>query len=341
VWASPDQIVLARDNALFVGRLQNGRLEGTPVRLYDDVAQDQAGGASAGVSATGNLIAASADVSLGRLFWVSQAGVDTPVGGPVRDYTNPRLSPDGRLVVFNGTDGLWTLDIVRGTLTKIAPQGTGYGGWIDSTRITYRVNTGVVTMRADGTGGAVPVKGTQFNDYPASVSPDGTLLATVRINQATSGDVYVFPLDGSGPPRPFLATPAYEGGGQFSPDGKWMLFTSDENGEPEVYLTPFPAADRRIAVSSDGGLHPLWSGDGRQIFYRAGQRMMAVDVTPGGEPRLSPPRVLFDRQYKFGPNLSVPHYSLGPEGQGLLMVKEEAGARSLSFISQWLQRPAR
>jgi serine/threonine-protein kinase len=203
------------------------------------------------------------------------------------------------------------------------------------------VNTGVVTMRADGTGGAVPVQGTQYNDYPASVSPDGALLATVRINQTTSGDVYVCPLDGSGPPQPFLATPAYEGGGQFSPDGKWMLFTSDENGEPEVYLTPFPAADRRIAVSSDGGLHPLWSGDGRQIFYRAGQRMMAVDVTPGDEPRLSPPRVLFERQYKFGPNLSVPHYSLGLDGQSLLMVKEEAGARSLSFISQWLQRPGR
>jgi hypothetical protein len=340
VWASADQIVLARDSALFVGRLQNGRLEGTPVRLYDDVAQDQGGSASADVSDTGNLIAAIADVSLGRLFWVSMAGVDTPVAGPVREYTNPRLSPDGRIVLFNGRDGLWTLDIARGTLTKIA-SGLGFGVWIDSTRIAYRVNTGVVTMSADGTGGAVPLKGTQYNDYPASVSSDGALLATVRINQATSGDVYVFPLDGSGPARPFLATPAYEGGGQFSPDGKWMLFTSDENGAPEVYLTPFPAADRRIPVSSDGGLHPLWSGDGRRILYRAGQRMMAVDVTPGDEPRLSPPRVLFDRQYKFGPNLSLPHYSLGLDGQSLLMVKEEAGARSLSFISHWLQRPGR
>lgn len=85
----------------------------------------------------------------------------------------------------------------------------------------------------------------------------------------------------------------------------------------------------------------MWSDNGRRILYRAGQRMMAVDVTPGDEPRLSPPRVLFDRQYKFGPNLSLPHYSLGLDGQSLLMVKEEAGARSLSLISHWLQRPGR
>jgi hypothetical protein len=93
----------------------------------------------------------------------------------------------------------------------------------------------------------------------------------------------------------------------------------------------------RWQVSANGALHPLWSGDGGQIFFRSGQKVLAVDVTftPGGEPVLSQPRLLFERLYKFGSNLSIPSYSRSPDGQGLLMVKEGAAGRSLSFIANW------
>jgi len=338
IWASADRIVLARDGALFTTGLRDGRLTGSPVRVYDDLLYTVNSGWAASMSDSGSLLAASANVARGQLMWVSPAGVETPVGGPVRSYDNPRLGPDGRRVVFSDGDGLWMLDVSRGAVSRVAPGGR-FPIWIDANRIAYRLVTGLFVMRADDPGTAELLPDTGYNDYPASVSPDGTTMGIVRITATTSGDVYLVPLDGSGPPVPFIATEAYEGGAQFSPDGRWMAYTSDETGAPEVYLTPYPAANRRFPVSSDGGLHPLWSRDGRRIYYRTGQRMMAVDVTLGDEPILSTPKVLFERQYRFGPNLSIPHYGLGPDGDTLLMVKEEPGAGSLNLLTHWLQRP--
>ncbi|MEZ5320384.1 MAG: protein kinase [Vicinamibacterales bacterium] len=341
VWATADRIVLGRDGALFTAGLQNGRLSGAPVRVLDALANNSGATPAASVTTDGTLLVADAAVSLGRLFWVSETGVETPVGGPIRNYQNPRLSSNGREVLFNGGDGEWILDVSRGTLRRVGEPGAGFGIWLDSTRIVYRANTSVVSASSDGTGGTTPIAGTQFNDYPASVSPDGRTLAVVRISPDTAGDVYLIPTDGTGPPRPFIATPAYEGGAQISPNGKWMAYTSDEGGEPEVFLTSYPTAGQKVSISSGGGLHPLWSLDGRRIFYRSGQRMMAVDLAGPDEPRPAPPRVLFEGQYKFGPNLSLPHFSLGPDGRSLLLVREEPGARSLTLITNWLDRAGR
>ena len=338
VWATADRIVLARDGALFTAGLQNGRLSGAPVRVLDALANNPGGSPAASVTNAGTLLAAGAAVSLGRLFWVSDSGIETPVGGPIRNYQNPRLSPNGREVLFNGGDGEWILDVARGTLRRVGPPGAGFGMWLEATRIVYRANASLVSASSDGTGGTTPVEGTRFNDYPASVSPDGKTLAMIRISPDTAGDIYLVPTDGSGPPQPFIATPAYEGGAQISPNGKWMAYTSDESGEPEVFLTSYPTPGQKIPISSGGGLHPLWNRDGRRIFYRSGQRMMAVDLASADEPRPSPPRVLFEGQYKFGPNLSLPHFSLGPDGKSLLLVREEPGARSLTLITNWLDR---
>jgi eukaryotic-like serine/threonine-protein kinase len=335
VWSSADQVVLARDGSLFVAGLRDGQLVGSPVRVLDDIATSATRRAPASLSASGDLLVATSGVQRGRLVWVSADGAETPVGGPVREYANPRLSPDHRLVLFSSSEGLWTLDIERDSVSRVAAQGQ-YPVWADATRMVYRDLARVVTRRLDEPGAAEPVAGTIGSDFPASVSPDGSTLAMVRILADTSGDVYVVPLDGSADARPYVATSAYEGGAQFSPDGHWLAYTSDETGRPEVYLDAYPTPGRRVQVSSDGGLHPLWSRDGRRIFYRSGQRMMAVDLTPGDLSTLSRPRLLFERQYTFGPNLSIPHYDLSPDGQGLLLVRQEEEGRSLSFVSNWL-----
>jgi len=337
VAAFPDRLVLARDGALYAVRMRDGQLTETPIRVREDVTFTANLGFAASVSASGDLLAAGSAVSLGRLVWVTPDGVETPVNGTAREYANPRVSPDGRRIVFSGSDGLWTLDLARGAVTKVAPVGAGYSVWAGADRIIFRSSTSLVMIRADGTGDEAVLTTTGTNDFPGSVSPDGRTLMFIRITPTTSGDLYVVPLDGAEPPRPLLETMAYEGGGQFSPDGRWVLYTSDEGGQPQVYLTPYPEADRRYSVSAGGGLHPLWSPDGRHIYYREGQRLMAVDVTLGPEPELSPPRLLFDQQYRFGPNLSIPHYSLSPDGQRFLFVREEPGARSLDLVTNWLQ----
>ena len=105
----------------------------------------------------------------------------------------------------------------------------------------------------------------------------------------------------------------------------------------EVYLRPFGGADRKWAVSNGGGLHPLWSRDGHRVFYRSGQQLLEVDVATTPDVRLGTPRVLFDRRYEFGPNLTFPNYSLSPDGREFLMVQQETGGRQLSLVFNWVQ----
>jgi len=335
--AFPDRLILARDGALYAARVREGQITEAPIRVHEDVTFTANLGFAATVSARGDLLAAGSAVSLGRLVWVTPDGVETPLVTAAREFANPRISPDGGRIAFSGSDGLWTLDIARGAVTKVAPSGAGYSVWAGSDHIVFRSSAALVRIRADGSGEPDVITATGTNDFPGSVSPDGRTLMFIRITPTTSGDLYVMPLDGAEPPRAFLESTAYEGGGQFSPDGRWVLYTSDEGGQPQVYLTPYPQADRRYSVSAGTGLHPLWSPDGRHIYYRDGQRLMAVDVTLGPEPALSPPRLLFDQQYRFGPNLSIPHYSLSPDGRRFLFVREEPGARSLDLVTNWLQ----
>jgi len=116
-----------------------------------------------------------------------------------------------------------------------------------------------------------------------------------------------------------------------------LAYVSNASGPMEVYLRPLAAGDRTWPVSSGGGLHPLWSPDGRAIFYRIGQKMMAVDVTTAPEVRLGAPRVLFEQPYEFGLNLTIPNYSISQDGSRFLMVKREPGNNFLTFVTNWLR----
>jgi Tol biopolymer transport system component len=339
IWASSDRLIFARDNALFATGFATNppRLTGSASRVLENVALTPVGGWAAAVSDTGTLLVGGNEVSLGRLVWVTEAGIERPLGGPARSYGNPRLSPDGRMVLFSDNDGLWTLDVEREAVARIAAGTAGYPAWLpDSRRVVFRGLGGLQIGRADGEGSVESVAATSALDFPASASPDGSTLALVRLSSDTSGDIYLLPLAPPGAPRPLLATRAYEGGAQFSPDGKWIAYTSDDSGRAEVYLRPFPGPDRRWPVSTAGGLHPMWSPDGRRVFYRNEQEMLAVDVEFSPQVRLSAPRRLFDRRYAFGPNLSIPNYSIS-RSREFVLVKEEPGARSLGLVVNWLQ----
>ena len=136
-------------------------------------------------------------------------------------------------------------------------------------------------------------------------------------------------------PRTVLSTPAYEGGAQLSPDGKWLVYVSNELGGSEVFLQPYPGMDRRLQVSSSGGLHPVWNPKGGEIFYRSGTRMMSVRLTtnPGG-PSLSPPATLFSGRYAFGGGLTIPNYAVANDGDHFIVVKEQSGAH-LNVVLNW------
>ena len=179
------------------------------------------------------------------------------------------------------------------------------------------------------------VKDTVPTDYASGLSPDGASLATTRVTEATSADVYILSLDGSHGPRVWLKTASYDGGARWSPDGAWMVYGSMESGRSEVYVQPYPGPGIRRQVSVDGGGYPVWSRDGREIFYRQDSRMYAVTFArTDDDVQLSQPRLLFDRQYGFGQGTSIPNYDVAPDGRAFVMVKD-AAATTLSVVLNW------
>jgi serine/threonine-protein kinase len=172
---------------------------------------------------------------------------------------------------------------------------------------------------------------------PTAVSPDGQTLAYIETTAETNGDIYTLALQGDPQPRAIVKTSGYDGGGQFSPDGQWLAYVSNESGQFEVYVRPYPGPDRRVQVSTDGGTHLRWNRNGKELFYRNGNKMMVVDVSASPDLRLSRPRVLFEQRYAFGSAQTVPNYDVSPDGERFVMVKDDSASGRINVVLNWDQ----
>ena len=144
-------------------------------------------------------------------------------------------------------------------------------------------------------------------------------------------------ISGKFQPRPLLVTPAYEGGSQLSPDGHWMLYQSNQSGQPEIYVRRYPAMDRPWQVSESGGVQARYSGTGREIYYRGSQRVMAVPVDlSGAEPRFGKPAALFADEYDFGQAISTPNYDVTRDGR-FIMLRRGSHGSSLRVVIHWAE----
>ena len=341
--ALASRIVVVQDGAMLVSDFdeRGARLIGPSTRIKEDVLITGTGAMAAAISHQGTIVFAGSSLVSAHLAWVDASGAEHVIPGPARVYQNPRVSPDGRQIAFAANGTIWTLDPVRGGVTRVSPDSgdktMGFPVWsADSTRLFYRTRDGIAEQRADGEGASRAFKGTGPADYPSSVTPDGKTLVFLRITAETAGDILSAPIAG-GDPKPLLVTPAYEGAPQVSPDGKWLAYVSNHSSQMEVYLRPLDGGDRRWPVSNGGGLHPLWSHDGRQIYYRSGQKLMAVDVTVSPDVRLGTPRLLHERRYEFGVNLTFPNYSLSHDGRQFLMVKGDDDSSHFNLVLNWLR----
>jgi len=231
---------------------------------------------------------------------------------------------------------LWILDLARATFTRVGPNTdatTAFPMWTsDGQRIVARTAAGLTVYDADGSGRSQVIPGTADVDYPASMAADGDTIITQRSTQETSFDIFTLSLRNPSNVQPLVKTPAYEGGARISPDGKWLLYVSNESGQNEIYVRPFPGSGRRWQVSTTGGTQAVWNPNGRELFYRDGDKMMAVDVSAAHELTLSPPRMLFEQRYAYGAGITVSNYDLSRDGQRFLMVKDDAGAGRLNIV---------
>ena len=276
--------------------------------------------------------------AVSRLVSVSRQGAEQALNEAPRAYANPRLSPDGSRLLVQAGD-LWFQDLSRATFTRLTPRDAvinAFPMWMpDGRRIIYRSPSGLRIQDADGSGAGQTIAQTADTDYPAGLTSDGESLVFLRSTQQTSFDIEMLSLRNPTERRPLLNSAAYEGGARLSPDGHWLVYVSNESGQNDVYLRPFPALDRRWTISTEGGTQPVWNPNGKEIFYRTGDKMMSVEVTTTPAVKLSNPRMLFEQRYAFGAGITIPNYEVMRDGQHFIMVKDEAGAGRLNVVFNW------
>jgi len=300
------------------------------------------------VSAEGKLVYMAGEAATGsQLVWYDRNGKVTGTFGANDHYKNIAISRDGSHVVADTTSTKESKILIldaRGTRTLMT-LGNSDGGaptWSpDGKQIYFTSNANgpedIYVRAADGSGEEREVLKFNKNQFGAlflTVSPDGKSLAYNIIDRATGGDIYTLALGGDGKPQPFLHSVANENAPDFSPDGRWLAYESDASGRNEVYITPFPGGGAQYQVSSSSGERPVWRRDGKEIYYREGLRMMAVEVgTRGSAIELNAPKPLFELA---SANLNGRYYDVGPDGRFLANTSPlTPKAQSFSLVVNW------
>jgi serine/threonine-protein kinase len=236
---------------------------------------------------------------------------------------------------------IWVLDSDRTALTRLTFDGVyRNGAWspdgeylaVNSVRGGY---SNVYRMLADGTREPEQLTATELSSNVNSWSPDGQAIVFTERHPDTGHDLMLVDADGSREPRFFLQTRFNEGAAKFSPDGTWLAYVSDETGQAEIYVRPYPGPGRKWQISSDGGTEPVWSRNGRELFYRDGYAMMSVDVGRGAEPAPGRPKLLFERPFR--KSLWMPNYEIANDGRFIMI--EEGGGNTTSpeirILTNW------
>jgi eukaryotic-like serine/threonine-protein kinase len=340
-YSSSGHVVYARAGSLYAVPFDIRRLEvtGPSIKVADGVLMStNVGSAYFDVSPRGALAYAVGVAEGGKrtLLWVDRQGRAEPLPLPQRSYLFPRISPDQKTLaveIEGPTHNLYTYDFARTVMTKMTTDGLSHAPvWTpDGKQLCFRSwKAGTMTlwrMPADRSGPEIRLTSVGAWQSPVSVSPDGRYLA---FNQGMFPPaIFVLPLDGSGIPQPMVKSNFSEASAKFSPDGKWVVYCSNESGKPEVFVRPWPGPGPKIQISSEGGTDPLWTRKGDEIFYRNADKMMVVAVSLAAGFQAGKPRPLWEGHYSHGmssscgpPGVSSGNYDITADGRRFLMVKD-------------------
>jgi Tol biopolymer transport system component len=345
-------LLFQREGALSAQPFDAGRLtlNGEPFRVADQVDSG-----SFSVSDTGAIVYQSIrSDEITQLGWVDRTGKMLESAGAEGAYQNhPRLSPDGKRVVVARMEArtrrtdIYVIDLARGTDSRLTfdPADDTLPSWShDGNRIVWASNrTGTFQLYqklASGVGQDELLLQSDAPLLPGGWSSDGKFLLYWRTDPKTSDDVWVFPKEGDRQPFPFLQSPSRDIEAQFSPDRRWIAYRSNESGRSEVYVQTFPASGSRWQVSTNGGHHPQWRADGKELFYCSTDgKLMAVDVRPGGVFEAGLPKTLFDLA---AAKVYFADYAASVNGQRFLFVRtlRKTALAPFSVVVNWTAAPS-
>ena len=281
-----------------------------------------------------------------QLVLVDRQGVGTPLVEERGNFLSPRYSPDGTKVAVgrlmgSGRREIWVYDLMSGARIRLTTGGdNGMPIWgPDGDRITFWKDFETIQSKVVG-GDEVEELHQSLNPiFPGSWTPEGDVLIFEEIHPETRSDIWV--LSEEGEANPWIATEFNEGTPQLSPDGRWLAYVSNESGRYEVYVQAYPGTSEKMTVSTDGGFEPVWSPDGRELFYSIGGRVMVVSIQTTPVFRSNRPRQLFESPYISAATIAVRArtYDVAPDGQHFLMIEggEEEGANRLHLVLNWFE----
>jgi serine/threonine-protein kinase len=309
------------------------------------------------VSQTGTLTYLPGRRNEARLLtWVSRDGAEQAINLPRHGYLYPRFSPDGAFVAFDVREALsgdlWLWDLKRDNLSRLT-FGRGrnaYPAWTPDGRNLLYVSSqtgsdNIHRQAVDGSGATQALTNHANAVLPYVVSPDGTM-AVLRELVDARPDLSLLRINGTPKVEPLIhSTRASEVNADLSPDGRWIVYQSDQSGIPEIYVQPFPdVSGGRWQISNGGGLTPLWARSGREIFFiDANNNLMRVEVQPGASFSAGKPSRFFSAGYSstdWYQGQGGRSFDLSPDGQRFLVVKEadDPDARrssSLNVVVNW------
>ncbi|MFB0515969.1 MAG: TolB family protein [Candidatus Neomarinimicrobiota bacterium] len=349
-------IVYARKNILYAVRFDVERLKvvgsGVPVVLDVITSEGRSWSAQFAISPNGSLtyipvVTRSTELTpvwVDRLGWVESLPAATP-----RNYGIVTISPDGTRLAFDIQDGdnwdVWIYDLTRHTLNPLTSDGisdspiwTPDGKWV-----VFRSNQAgkFQLFRQSVTGSGKPELLATFEEiwvWPTCCSPDGKELLLITTNPKRprfDNDISVVPFEKQSEKphlRPFIQRNNNQRLGVWSPDGRWVVYSSDETGRWEVYVEPYPGPGPKVMISTEGGYEPAWSRDGKELFYRSGRgspKMVAATIETEPEFRVIEYKELFEA-------INFRHYDVAPDKRFLIIQEsQEPTPLGINVVLNW------
>ena len=274
------------------------------------------------------------------LVWVDRKGKEEPIAADPDNYMFPSISPDGTKVALRiltgGNQDIWICDLVHKNRTRLTFDEAvdRFPLWTpDGKRIAFMSmrdgKSGIYWKAANGTGtDELLVAGSGVVIYPRSWSDDGKALIYVENSAGANPEIGAISMEGDHAKKELLHEKHMEVDPRVSPDGRWMAYSCDESGQFEVYVRPYPEVNSgKWQVSTDGGVWPLWSPDGRELFYRSEDEFMAVPIKTEPSFSFETPNLLFQGTYIIPSTAFLSNWDIHPDGKRFLMIKPAAVGR--------------